>query len=103
MEEIKILEGCHGFQWDAANANKNWINHQVSCSACEEVFFNEPILLYEDTKHSEHSEHEARYYVLGKTNDDRKLFIVFTMRKELIRVISARDMNKKERQIYECT
>lgn len=80
------------------NADKNWISHQVSCSECEEVFFNDPLLLYEDMMHSQS---ECRYYVLGKTNANRKLFIVFTMRKELIRIISARDMNKKERKIYE--
>src|SRR3990167_5761641 len=98
MEEINILTQCEGFQWDSANAEKNWIGHHVSQSECEEVFFNEPILLFDDTKHSQA---EIRNYVLGKTNDGRKLFIVFTIRKTLIRIISARDMSKKERGIYE--
>lgn len=98
MDKIEIFEQCHGFQWDSANAEKNWINHQVSCSESEEVFFNEPILLLEDAKHSQK---EARYFVLGKTNTNRKLMVVFTIRKNLIRVISARDMSRKERDIYE--
>ena len=98
MTEINILEQLHGFEWDSGNAEKNWLGHKVSRSECEEVFFNEPVLLYEDTKHSQS---ENRNYVLGKTNNHRKLFIVFTIRKELIRVISARDMCKKERGIYE--
>lgn len=98
MEEINVLTQCEGFQWDSANAEKNWISHQVSQYECEEVFFNEPILLFEDTKHSQS---EARKYALGKTNDGRKLFVVFTIRRKLIRVISARDMSKRERGIYE--
>ncbi len=93
-----MFEQCVGFQWDEANINKNWVGHQVSYFECEEVFFNEPILLFEDDKHSKI---EARYYVLGKTNSDRKIFIVFTMRGDKIRVISARDMSKKERKIYD--
>jgi uncharacterized DUF497 family protein len=51
----------------------------------------------DDTKHSEN---ENRLYLLGRTDQDRLLFVVFTIRKNLIRVISARDMNKKEREIY---
>ncbi len=98
MDEINILEQCIGFQWDAANADKNWHSHKVSQAECEGVFFNQPILLYDDIKHS-HA--ETRSYVLGKTDANRKLFIAFTIRKGLIRVISARDMSKKERNIYE--
>ncbi|MBM3710461.1 MAG: BrnT family toxin [Actinobacteria bacterium] len=52
---------------------------------------------YKDIKHSQK---EARYYALGKTDEDRFLYIVFTVRKKQIRIISARDMNKKERQVY---
>lgn len=93
-----MFEQCSGFQWDEANINKNWIGHQVPHFECEEVFFNEPILLFDDDRHSQI---ETRYYVLGKTNSGRKLFIVFTIRGDKIRVISARDMSKKERKIYD--
>ncbi len=93
-----MFEQYTGFQWDEANTNKNWIGHQVSHFECEEVFFNEPILLFDDDKHSQI---EARFYVLGQTNSDRKLFIVFTVRGDKIRVISARDMSKRERKIYD--
>lgn len=98
MKDMKILDQCFGFQWDSANADKNWLNHQVSCAECEEVFFNEPVLLFDDIRHSQD---ETRYYILGKTNSNRKLFVVFTIRQALIRVISARDMSKKEHSIYE--
>lgn len=98
MDEINLLTQYEGFQRDSANVDKNWNSHQVSQTECEEIFFNEPILLFDDTKHSQS---ETRNYVLGKTNNNRKLFIVFTIRKKLIRIISARDMSKKERGIYE--
>jgi uncharacterized DUF497 family protein len=87
-----------GFEWDDGNRDKNWEKHRFSNSECEEVFFNLPLLLQPDETHSQS---EARYYVLGQTNAGRRLFIVFTIRKEKIRVISARDMSKRERMIYE--
>jgi hypothetical protein len=63
----------------------------------EEVFFNKPLIISVDIKHSID---EKRYYALGITNKQRHLFVVFTIRKELIRIISARDMNKNEREKY---
>jgi uncharacterized DUF497 family protein len=98
MEGITLLEHCTGFQWDAGNSEKNWQSHGVSMAECEQVFFNEPLIVIGDNKHSQS---EERYYVLGQTDDRRRLFIVFTIRSHLIRVISARDMSKKERGIYE--
>ena len=97
MDEIKITN-CIGFDWDDGNLTKNQKKHAVSQWECEQVFFNLPLLLFEDLKHSQT---EKRGYVLGRTDSNRKLFIVFTVRRRLIRVISARDMNKKEREIYE--
>jgi len=97
MEGIKILNDCLGFQWDKANIAKNWKGHNVTFVECEETFFNQPVFLADDLKHSDQ---EQRYYLLGQTNERRKLFIAFTIRKNLIRVISARDMSKKERKIY---
>ena len=91
------LRACTGFQWDAGNADKNWIRHRVSRSEAEEVFFNQPLVVADD---DEHSETEGRFYVLGRTNGGRLLFLVFTIRRRLIRVISARDMTKREREVY---
>ena len=93
-----LLKNCIGFQWDKGNSFKNWISHKVEIAECEEVFFNTPLLVAGDL---EHSLNEERFYALGVTNQGRKLFIAFTVRKKLIRVISARDMSKKERVIYE--
>ncbi len=97
MEHL-LLKECIGFDWDISNKTKNHDKHDVLWWECEQVFFNAPLLLYEDIKHSKA---ESRFYVLGKTDFNRKLLIVFTIRNKLIRVISARDMHKKERNVYE--
>jgi uncharacterized protein len=89
------------FDWDEGNARKN-DKHGVSTAEAEQIFFNEPLLLIADTKHS-HG--ESRFHALGKTDEGRTLHITFTLRNagERIRVISARGMHKKERTIYEKT
>ena len=93
----KFISNCTGFEWDDGNSEKNWILHQVSRNECEQVFFNASIVVGDDIIHSQS---EKRWFLLGKTDNNRQLFIVFTIRKNLIRIISARDMNKKERRIY---
>lgn len=98
MDEFGLLSDCSGFDWDKANIEKNWLSHQVSPFELEQVFFNQPLLLADDTKHSKK---ENRYYALGKTDAGRLLFVVLTVRRKLIRVISARDMSRKERKVYE--
>ncbi|MFZ5865901.1 MAG: BrnT family toxin [Thermodesulfobacteriota bacterium] len=95
---LEQLFGCVGFQWDEGNADKNWIKHRVSRSECEEVFFNEPFFVASDTAHSST---EPRFYALGRTHSDRLLFMAFTIRGELVRIVSARDMSKGERREYE--
>jgi uncharacterized DUF497 family protein len=87
------------FDWDSGDARKN-DKHSVSMAESEQVFFNEPLLLVVDMKHSEG---ESRFHALGKTDDGRTLHITFTLRNAggKIRVISARDMHRKERIIYE--
>ena len=88
-----------GFEWDDSNARKNEA-HGVSAGEAEQVFFNEPLLLVEDSRHSAA---EARFHALGMTSSGRRLHITFTLRGEgtRIRVISARDMHRKERRVYE--
>ncbi len=98
VESKKILQECTGFEWGAGNKNKNWIKHRVSNSECEQIFFNHPLIVYVDSKHSNF---EERYYALGITDLGRKLFVVFTIRNRKIRIIPARDMSRKERRIYE--
>jgi uncharacterized DUF497 family protein len=91
------LSSIDKFEWDDGNRTKSWVKHQVSTTECEEVFFNLPLLLANDMQHSQV---EKRYYVLGQTNAERQLFIALTVRTNKIRVISARDMSRKERQKY---
>lgn len=91
------LSTIDGFDWNEANLLKNWEKHQVSQTECEEVFFNIPLLLIDDPKHSVN---EHRYFVLGQTNARRLLFVGFTIRETQIRVISARPMSRKERTTY---
>ncbi|MBK8246701.1 MAG: BrnT family toxin [Gemmatimonadetes bacterium] len=92
------LARCDGFDWDDGNAPKLWARHRVSPGEAEQVFFRDPLVVVADTKHSAS---EARYYVLGRTAGERRLFLVFTLRGSLIRVLSARDMNRRERRVYE--
>jgi uncharacterized DUF497 family protein len=99
MDKIynKIFNECLGFDWDTSNVDKNWLKHRVSPAECEQVFFNRPLVIGEDIAHSKL---ELRFYTLGKTDSKRLLFIVFTVRNNLIRVISARDMSRKEKKVY---
>lgn len=84
------------FDWDKGNL-EHVKKHGVMPSECEETFFNEPLLINKDKSHSKQ---EQRFQSLGKTNDGRLLFISFTIRRDKIRPISARDQNKKERTAY---
>lgn len=93
-----LLVTFEGFEWDEGNINKNWQEHKISSKEGEEVFFNKPLIINFDKKHSKK---EKRFQVLGKTNKERKLFISFTLRNKKIRMISARDQSRKERRIYE--
>ncbi|MGH9808585.1 MAG: BrnT family toxin [Terriglobia bacterium] len=94
------LDQITGFDWDVGNSRKSADKHDVSQAEVEGVFFNDPLIIVEDTKHSER---EPRLNALGKTAQNRLLHITFTLRQNetLLRVISARDMHRKERRAYE--
>ena len=94
------LAACTGFEWDAGNIDKNRERHQVSAAECEQVFFQRPVLIAPDPRHSRD---EPRFAALGQTAGGRLLAIVFTIRETLIRVISVRPMNRRERRVYERT
>ena len=97
VEWEERLAGREGFQWDAGNAAKIWDRHQVTPAECEELFLNRPLMVGGDERHSPG---EERLYALGQSDSGRLIFVVFTIRVRLIRVISARDMSRKERRIY---
>ena len=90
--------GPSEFDWDGGNAEKNWLRHRVSQSECEQVFFNRPLVVAEDLGHSDS---EDRFLALGQTDASRLLFVVYVLRGDKIRVISARDMTRREQKEYE--
>ena len=88
-----------GFEWDEGNARKNADKHDVSQAEAEQVFFNEPLLVMDDVKHNQI---EPRVHAMGKTESGRLLHVTFMLKNRgtQIRVISARDMSRKEREYY---
>jgi uncharacterized DUF497 family protein len=98
MADMPGREEWEGFDWDEGNLLKNSHAHGVTAPECEQVFFNQPLVTGVDDTHSND---EARRYALGVTDAGRRLFVVFTVRKQAIRVISARDMNRQERKVYD--
>lgn len=86
-----------GFDWDDGNRLKNEQKHEVSVGECEQLFFNKPLVILE--AHA-HTTGEDRYAAFGRTDEDRVLTVIFTIRGPLLRVISARDMSRKERKFY---
>ncbi len=93
-----VFENSEGFDWDEGNTNKNWHLHGISDVEAEEIFYNRPIVVtFDKTAKID----EKRFIALGRTNKDRRLFVAFTMRSNLIRVISARQMTKSDERRYE--
>ena len=86
------------FEWDKGNIDKSYIKHGITPNEAEEIFLDKDILLLEDIKHSEK---EARFEAIGKITKGDILFLAFTIRKDKIRIISARKANQKERRRYE--
>ncbi len=98
MGVYEELEKCVGFDWDSGKKGKNWEKHRVSDGGCEEILFNQPLVAGRDV---EHTRYENRYYALGRTDGERLLFVAFTVRNARIRVISARDMTRREIRKYQ--
>lgn len=94
---MKTLTKPLKFDWDKGNEKKNWEKHKVSQKESEEIFFDKYKLIYKDILHSET---EERHVAIGETKTKRVLFIIFTLRKRKIRIISARDMGKAKKSIY---
>jgi uncharacterized protein len=92
------LKNATGFQWDGGNLEKNAGSHRAEFWESEEIFFNQPFVVLPDGKHSTI---EERYYGLGKTDLGRALLVVFRLRGDEVRIISARDMSRKERTVFD--
>ena len=92
-----ILAGVFGFDGDAGNVEKIWRTHAVAAAEAEQALLNRPLLVSPDRAHSAM---EARFFALGEARAGRRLAVVFTIRGDRIRVISARPMSRKERIVY---
>lgn len=95
---MRVLPRVLVFEWDKGNLDKSYEKHGVTPKEAEEVFVSEELYVLPDIKHSQK---EERFIAFGKTQEDKHLFIVFTVRKQKIRVVSVRRMHKKEIQKYE--
>lgn len=96
MEEVQLPEIIL-FDWDDWNIRKSWLKHNVEPIESEQVFLDYPIYLADE----KHSRSEKRYIAYGLTDNGRNLLIAFTLRRDKIRVISARNQSKKERRFYD--
>jgi len=94
---MEFFKGTVGFEWDAGNREKNLLKHQVSSTECEEAFFDPHKRILKEVLHVGERGRETRSVVIGRTKTGRGLFVVFTLRKNKVRIISARDLNQKER------
>jgi uncharacterized protein len=98
VKPLDLVRSCIGFDWDAGNSMKNWPKHGVADVEIEEIFFNSPLIIAADEEHS--FEGERRFLALGRNDSGRRLFVAFTVRNQLIRPISARQMTAKELRKY---
>ncbi|MFQ5743428.1 MAG: BrnT family toxin [Acidobacteriota bacterium] len=94
---LSELRDCRSFQWDEANSRKILLRHQVTRTECEQIFVSRKLLVADDVKHSGP---EPRYHAMGETAAGRRLLVVFTIREEMIRVVSARHMSRRERRWF---
>ena len=97
MDVFELIARCSGFEWDGGNLPKIWERHRGIPNECQQVFLNRPLF---GAPNEKHSDEEDRYYAFGRTDAGRFLAIIFTVRGDLIRVISARDMNRRERRTW---
>jgi uncharacterized DUF497 family protein len=95
---MRIFENIKEFDWDEGNIDKNEKKHNIKWYECEQIFFNKPLLFLDDETHSID---EKRYYAYGRTDVGKSLAVVFTVRNNKIRIISARSMSRQERRCYE--
>ena len=97
MALLDPFAGIIGFEWDEANSEKNWRSHAVTRAGAEQAFANPPVLVVGDVAHSQD---ESRFVLLGRTDGNRRLFVAFMVRRNRVRIISARPMSRRERRQY---
>lgn len=96
------MEQYNEIEWDDYNIFKNEIDHGVKYWEIEQCFENPYILLRRKKKKRRKKKGENKKVLLGRTDGGRYLFIVFEDKGNgIARPISARDMEKPERRLYE--
>jgi hypothetical protein len=98
MDVSKLIARCTGFDWDKGNQAKIWDRHRVSPEECEQAFLDQFLYAMPNGEHTTVA--EDRFKIFGQTLAGRHLSVIFTVRGDLIRVISARDMNRRERRMF---
>ncbi|MGK7943799.1 MAG: BrnT family toxin [Microcystaceae cyanobacterium] len=86
------------FEWDTDKAESNLRKHGVSFEEAVTIFADPYLLFTEDSKHSQREERE---WAIGESEKGLLLVVVFTMRENNTRLISARKATKQERRNYE--
>lgn len=89
------LNDIVGFEWNKGNKDKNFDRHKVTIKEAEEVFNSQPYIVLRTAYLN-----EERFQMFGESKE-RLLTTIFTIRKNKIRIISSRDMSKKQRDFYE--
>ena len=87
-----------GFEWDKGNIDKSYKKHGINPNETEEIFLDENVKIEKDVKHQQQ---EERFIAIGKTTEEKLLFVIFTIRIDMIRIISGRKANKKEGEVYQ--
>ena len=95
---MPVFDSFIGFEWDKGNLDKSYTKHGITPSEAEEIFLDEYAVTVVDIRHTDK---EIRHITIGKTEEKKILFVVFTIRKSHIRIISARKANRKEKTVYE--
>ncbi len=89
-----------GFEWDKWNIDKSYKKHGITPNETEEIFLDIDVKIEKDIKHQQQ---ENRFIAIGKTTEEKILFVIFTLRSDKIRIISGRIANKKEGEVYQKT
>jgi len=86
------------FEWDETKADLNIEKHNVSFQEAATVFGDFLSYTFDDP---DHSDEELRLLTIGRATTDKLIIVSHTDRDDKIRIISARELTKKEQKFYE--
>ena len=94
-----LTQGAFTFEWDTGNETKSVQKHGITRDEAESVF-DQPEAIRALGEQVSPKVGEPRFGILGVTTTGKKVFVCFTLRASGIRIISIREMNRKEREEY---